>query len=177
MHKYLYKSLLSTRLLCVRLYSRGRTPYYINKGKNNRAWGEHNRYVPPNYRIVILEQNLTKLGAWAIERRMIKWWGRKNLETRILRNLTDGGEGGGVFPTTSTKISKTLKERTQRIYDKWINSEACKEQEEAYERAVQQAKDYVSYVWEETGCYQPLQWQESLLPKNMRQLLESQSKR
>ena len=71
------------------------SPYYIGKGKDRRAFvSQHHTAVPPErHRIVFLEKNLTELGALALERRYIKWYGRKNNGTGILRNLTDGGEG------------------------------------------------------------------------------------
>jgi len=87
------------------------TPYYIGKGCGRRAYERHNGFYPPSdkSRIIFLETNLTELGAFALERRYIRWWGRKDNDTGILRNLTDGGEGGSgriVSDGTRQKLSE-----------------------------------------------------------------------
>lgn len=72
------------------------TPYYIGKGQNDRAWKKSGHIVKPpidpQY-ILIMESGLTNTGALALERFYIRWYGRLDLGTGVLHNMSDGGDG------------------------------------------------------------------------------------
>jgi len=70
------------------------TPYYIGKGKGDRAWVKHQVSLPTTPdRIQIIKENLSESDALALEIELIGKYGRKDINTGILRNMTDGGEG------------------------------------------------------------------------------------
>ena len=89
-----------------------KTPYYIGKGKGNRIFNKNKGDIRPpkdKSRIIFLKKNLTEAEAFRHEIYMITVFGRKDLETGILRNRTDGGEGASGL-VMSEETRKTLSE-------------------------------------------------------------------
>lgn len=92
------------------------TPYYIGKGKGRRMYNvSHTVPIPKDRRyIVILESNLSNIGALALERRYIQWYGRIDLRTGTLRNMSDGGDGRSKSITPEETKEKIRQAHTGR---------------------------------------------------------------
>jgi len=90
------------------------TPYYIGKGKKRRVYRKDRRIKPPKdkNRIIFLKKNLTEEEAFKHEIYMISIFGRKDLRTGILYNMTNGGEGTSGSPRV---ISDEHKEKLRKI--------------------------------------------------------------
>ena len=119
-----------------------RTPYYIGKGTGDRIYSTNRRVNPPKdkSRIIYLKQNLTEEEAFRHEIYMIDVFGRKDLGTGILHNLTDGGEGasGNIHSEeTKRKISEGNKNPSEETRRKI--SEANKNPSEETRRKISEA--------------------------------------
>ena len=90
-----------------------RTPYYVGKGKENRAYVDHwtngrVRRVPSKELIVIYPAE-SEADAFETEIALIWYYGRKDLGLGCLRNLSDGGEG----PSGTVASKESLVRRSE----------------------------------------------------------------
>jgi hypothetical protein len=90
------------------------TPYYAGKGKGDRGFSKENHKLnpPEDKSLIIILPMISEEEALEYERRMIAFWGRKDLGTGCLRNFTDGGDGMSgykVSPETLLKKSFSMK--------------------------------------------------------------------
>ncbi len=87
------------------------SPYYIGKGCGNRAFvrADHRLKVPKELKYIQVIPCRDEGSAFETEKFFIKYYGRLDLRTGCLRNLTSGGEGitsEGFSPEVREKMSK-----------------------------------------------------------------------
>ena len=101
------------------------SPYYIGKGTGNRAFIKKRGRPKDLSKIRIIETNLLESEAIALEIALIARYGRKDLDTGILINLTDGGEGLS-NPSESTRNKMSFAKRNESIETRKKRSIAAK---------------------------------------------------
>lgn len=124
------------------------TPFYVGKGKGSRCLRHFNSNQKNKLKSNIIKkilangdtpiikkvaENLTESVSFEIEKFLIAFYGRRNLETGILSNLTDGGEGvSGLSHSRQTKeiislrqIGRMVNEETRRKMSVSHTGKAC----------------------------------------------------
>jgi hypothetical protein len=87
------------------------TFYYIGKGRPRRPYGKRKEGIKPpkdKNRILILHSGLSEKTALDYEEKLILFYGRKDIGTGLLRNMTNGGEGvSGWIPDEKWRRKKS----------------------------------------------------------------------
>lgn len=136
-----------------------KTPYYIGKGQNKRAWirqRRKNSARPPHddSRIIILKRFETHEEALLHERYMIYIYGRKDIGTGILHNHSDGGEGTTGYKWDMDKFEVIRKQ----LIGKKQSEETRKKRSESLKKAYAEGRRVMS-------------------PENKQKLIEANHKR
>jgi hypothetical protein len=98
------------------------TPYYVGKGKGNRAFltNKHSVECPGDTSRIVIQNYESEAEAFEAEKFFIAFYGRVDLGTGCLRNYTDGGEGlAGLLRTNSH--SQKISQAKKGIKPKWAN--------------------------------------------------------
>jgi hypothetical protein len=109
-------------------------PYYIGKGKGNRAWDKnHSVKIPTNDKIIFLKKNISEEEAYRHEIYMIYVLGRKNKGTGILKNKTDGGDSPPKFISHTEETKNKMRNRrhseeTKKKIGEKSKGRPCKEE-------------------------------------------------
>lgn len=83
------------------------SPYYVGKGKGRRAFERYLGHMAPKDSRIRIFPMPDEDTAFAYEVYLIDFWGRKDLGTGCLRNLTNGGDGvANPSDETRRKIAK-----------------------------------------------------------------------
>lgn len=94
------------------------SPYYVGKGSARRIYVKNKRHIKPpkdKSRVIFLKRNLTEEDAFKHEKYVIAIFGRKDLGTGILLNMSDGGQGSSGYKHTKKAIEKISKSSKGKV--------------------------------------------------------------
>jgi len=89
------------------------SPYYVGKGTGDRAFVSKKRHRPPAKERIVVQYQPSEEAAFAEEIRLIAKYGRKDLGTGCLRNMSNGGVGGAL---TGAALEKMKISKAKQIY-------------------------------------------------------------
>ena len=94
------------------------TPYYACKGKGRRAYtpDSHCSRPPKDRARIIVQEFEFESDALAAEVFLIAFYGRKDLGTGCLRNLTDGGDGVSGYRFSEEEKQKNAERKRGNTY-------------------------------------------------------------
>jgi len=109
------------------------TPYYVGKGKGNRVNRPKLRAngklipAPRNKSLITIIPQTSEQEALELEKTLIKQWGREDIGTGCLLNLTDGGDQppsrkGKKMPATYLNAEERQR-RSEAAKKRWANPE------------------------------------------------------
>lgn len=94
------------------------TPYYVGKGSGKRAFDGRRKGIPKDRSRIKVQYWIDEETAFAYERYLIDFYGRKDLGTGCLCNLSDGGDGlknpSAETRRKLTELHKNPSEETRR---------------------------------------------------------------
>ena len=123
-----------------------RTPYYIGKGSGRRAYSSNHRInLPPKDRILILKKFTNECDALKHEMYMISVFGRKDLGTGILQNLSDGGTGGasGYITTPQVRSLRSNRMMGNKIWSGRSHDKEAREKVSKARRGKKLSKEHI----------------------------------
>lgn len=109
------------------------TPYYVGKGTGRRAFIPKYHGVPvPSRDRIIVQEHPSEVDAFEAEKFMIAYYGRKDIGTGVLRNLTNGGDGCSGLRHSEAFKQKTRNRMLGNSYTLGmkLSQEFCKKQSE-----------------------------------------------
>lgn len=121
------------------------TPYYIGKGQRSRATdvqGHSVRMPKDKSKIIYVETDMLEEDALQLEVKLIAQYGRIDLGTGILRNMTDGGDGVTGYWTEERK-----KELSQNTRDDWNTPAGLEKKQRLAERNKQTKSAEIKQAW------------------------------